>query len=144
MCQKLLSGDNSNSKYFILVVVLYANLKFTCISLCSLYIHRFNEANTYCLFTSERIVIFMVGTLQLWDTESKKKKYPENHIVGLCSFIDMCPVVLDQVCTHCSGSFGPLLYTDRQSFRFQGCRWATLISPPFQDFHWFRSGDWPM
>ncbi len=54
------------------------------------------------------------------------------------------PVVLDQVCTHCSRDFSPLLHTDLlQIVQVLGCRWKTRS---FSYLHRFsigsRSGDW--
>ena len=101
---------------------------------------------------------------KVFDTTEKM-----NLILGTETFVynyrgQTFPVVLGQVCAHCSRDFGPLWPTlahfsplgplwpilahssiqiFSRSFRFRGCRWATRSFSSVQRFSiGFRSGDW--
>ena len=62
----------------------------------------------------------------------------------VCNYRDQTfPVVLDQVCTHCSRDLAHSSIQISRSFRFRGCRWAIRTFSSLQRFSiGFRSGDW--
>jgi len=58
----------------------------------------------------------------------------------VCNYRDhMFPVVLDQVCTHCSMDFGPLLQTDLQILQVSGLSLSnTDFQLPPNIFYWVQ------
>ena len=74
-----------------------------------------------------------------------RRRGKQNSIFGtetfVCNYRDQTfPVVLDQVCTHCSRDFGPLLHTDLlQILQVSGLSLGnTDFQPPPKIFYWVQ------
>ncbi|MEQ2312327.1 hypothetical protein AMECASPLE_029790, partial [Ameca splendens] len=73
---------------------------------------------------------------EVFDTSEKQNLIFGTEIFVCNSRYQMFPVVLDEVCTHCSRDFGPLLHTDLQILQVLGLLLANTLPPKI--FSWVQ------